>query len=192
MTPRLVRAGNDPKPLAYQLQRGDFWAAHRTPRDPQQEDDVPMIRRTLVASLAALTLLLGVTVSLAAAARPVWVFQTVLTGEAEVPGPGDADAIGQATIMIFPDSDTICWAVSWALVDGTVVASHIHGTATTTEFANVVVPLFVGATFEGQGSDTGCIVDSDADAIVANPELYYVNVHSTPSFGAGAIRGQLA
>jgi hypothetical protein len=150
-----------------------------------------MIRRTLVATLAALTLLLGMTVSLAMAARPVWVFQTVMTGEAEVPGPGDADAIGHATIMVFPDTDTICWAVTWARVDGTVVASHIHGQATTEEFTGVVVPLFVGTTFAGQGSDVGCIVDADADAIVANPALYYVNVHSTPTFGAGAIRGQL-
>jgi hypothetical protein len=149
-----------------------------------------MIRRTLVATLAALTLLLGMTVSLATAARPVWVFQTFMTGEAERPNPGDLDAVGHATIMIFPDTDTICWAVTWARVDGTVVASHIHGQATTEDPAGIVVPLFAG-TFASQGSDVGCIVDTDADAIAANPELYYVNVHSTPDFGAGAIRGQL-
>jgi hypothetical protein len=150
-----------------------------------------MIRRTLVATVVALTLLLGMTVSLAIAARPVWVFQTTLTGEAERPNPGDLDAVGQATIMIFPDTNTICWVVTWARVDGTVVASHIHGQATTEQAAGVLVPLFVGTSFAGQGSDVGCIVDTDADAIVASPELYYVNVHSSPTFGAGAIRGQL-
>lgn len=150
-----------------------------------------MMRRTLVATLAALTLLMGISVSLATAARPVWVFQTVMTGEAERPSPGDLDAIGHATIMIFPDSDTICWAVTWARVDGTVVASHIHGQATTEQAAGVVVPLFVGASFNSQGSNVGCVVDTDADAIAASPQLYYVNVHSVPAFGAGAIRGQL-
>lgn len=150
-----------------------------------------MIGRTLVATLAALTLLLGMTVSVASAARPVWVFSTQLTGEAERPSLGDLDAVGHATIMIMPDTDTVCWAVTWARVDGTVVASHIHGPATTEQAAGVLVPLFVGTAFDGQGADTGCIVDTDADAIAANPAVYYVNVHSTPSFGAGAIRGQL-
>jgi hypothetical protein len=152
-----------------------------------------MIRRTLVATLTALTLL-GASAGLAAA-RPVWVFQTVMTGEAEVPGPGDADAIGSATVMIMPDTDTVCWSVSWARVDGTVVASHIHGPATTEQFASVLVPLFVGVTFDGQGNNHGCMtneaLDATFDAIVASPELYYVNVHSTPDFGPGAIRGQL-
>jgi hypothetical protein len=152
-----------------------------------------MIRRTLVATLAALTLL-GASAGLAAA-RPVWVFQTVMTGEAEVPGPGDANAIGSATIMIMPDTDTVCWSVSWARVDGTVVASHIHGQATTEQFAGVLVPLFVGTALDGQGNNHGCITDATLsatlDAIVASPQLYYVNVHSTPDFAPGAIRGQL-
>jgi hypothetical protein len=150
-----------------------------------------MIRRTLVAMLAALTLLLGITVGAAFAARPVWVFSTQLTGEAERPNPGDLNAVGHATILIKPATDTICWSVSWARVDGTVVASHIHGLATTEQAAGVLVPLFVGASFDSQGNNHGCVVDSDAGAIAANPAMYYVNVHSTPLFGAGAIRGQL-
>jgi hypothetical protein len=154
-------------------------------------EESSMIRRTLVATLAALTLLLGMTVSMAFAARPVWVFQTLLTGEAERPSPGDLDAIGHATIMIMPDTNTICWAVTWARVDGTVTASHIHGPATTEQAVGVVVPLFVNATFDSQGSSHGCIVDSDADAIAANPAMFYVNVHSSPDFAPGAIRGQL-
>lgn len=149
-----------------------------------------MLRRTLVPMLAALTLLVTMSVGSALASRPVWVFSTQLTGEAERPGPGDADAVGHATILIWPDTDTVCWAVTWARVDGTVNASHIHGPATVDQPAGVLVPLFSGA-FAGQGSSTGCVVDSDADAIAANPSMYYVNVHSQPDFGPGAIRGQL-
>jgi hypothetical protein len=152
-----------------------------------------MIRRTLVATLATLVLLGALAVAPVSAARPVWVFSTTLTGEAERPNPGDPDAVGHATILIWPDTDTVCWAVSWARVDtgeGFVTASHIHGPATTEEAAGVLVPLFVGASFAGQGSNQGCIVDSDADAIAANPSMYYVNVHSSV-FPPGAVRGQL-
>jgi hypothetical protein len=150
-----------------------------------------MTRRTLVATLAALTLIVGMTASTALAARPVWVFSTQLTGEAERPGPGDENAVGHATIQIWPDTDTICWTVTWARVDGTVAHSHIHGPADVNAPAGVVVPLFVEQSFASQGANHGCIVDADADAIAANPQLYYVNVHSLPNFGPGAIRGQL-
>jgi hypothetical protein len=157
-------------------------------------EDPSMIRRPLLATLAATLLLLTVFTG-SVLARPVFVFQTVMTGAAEVPGPGDPDAIGSATIMITPDTDTVCWSVSWARVDGTVVASHIHGPATSEQFAGVVVPLFVDAAFDSQGSNHGCTTSEALgpilDAIVADPSLYYVNVHSFPDFGAGAIRGQL-
>lgn len=151
-----------------------------------------MTRRTAVAILAAMTLLIGMTVSPALAARPVFVFTTQLTGEAEVPGPGDPDARGHATIAIFPGTDTICWNVTWNRVDGTVVAAHIHGPAPADDFTGVVVPLFVDQEFGSIGRDRGCAVsEAWADQIVASPELFYVNVHSLPDFGPGAIRGQL-
>jgi hypothetical protein len=153
-----------------------------------------MIRRPLLATLAAVLLLLT-TLTGSALARPVHVFQTVMTGAAEVPGPGDPDAIGHATIMIEPDNDRICWVVSWNRVDGTVFASHIHGPADIDHAAPVLIPLFMDESFGGTGLNQGCVESADVgpilDAIVANPELYYVNVHSLPSFGAGAIRGQL-
>lgn len=56
----------------------------------------------------------------------------------------------------------------------------------------VVVPLFEGM-FSGTDEISDC-VDVDRDLIAAirqNPSEYYVNVHSTPGFEAGAVRGQL-
>lgn len=152
-----------------------------------------MTRRTAVAILAAMTLLIGMTVSPALAARPVFVFTTQLTGEAEVPGPGDPDARGHATIAVIPGTHTICWNVTWNRVDGTVFAAHIHGPAPADDFTGVVVPLFVDQEFGSIGRHRGCTVsEAWADEIVATPELFYVNVHSSPNFPGGAIRGQLA
>jgi hypothetical protein len=153
-----------------------------------------MIRRTLVATIAASALLISMTTG-TVLARPVYVFQAVLTGDAEVPGPGDADAIGHVVIMTEPANDRICWVLSWNRVDGTVFAAHIHGPATADQAAGVLLPLIMDGTFGGTGITQDCMSSPDLsgliDAIVANPQLYYVNVHSLPAFPGGAIRGQL-
>ena len=64
-------------------------------------------------------------------------------------------------------------------------AAHIH-LAPRGEPGPVVVPLSAPT----NGRSSGCVIDSDADAIVANPSAYYVNVHNQP-FPGGALRGQL-
>ena len=151
-----------------------------------------MSRRTLIASLAAVVLLTALAAGAALAARPVFVSQALLTGASEVPGPGDADAIGHATVMVWPAEDRVCWVVSWNRVDGTVVAAHIHGPATTAQAVPPIVTFFQGVVHGGTDTDRGCATSAAwADAIAADPGSFYVNVHSTPDFGPGAIRGQL-
>ncbi len=151
-----------------------------------------MSRRTLIASLAAVVLLATLTAGAALAARPVYVFQALMTGANEVPGPGDADAIGHATVMIWPDEERVCWVLSWNRIDGTVVAAHIHGPATTAQAVTPVVTFFQGVPHDGTDTDRGCTTSAAwADVIVADPGSFYVNVHSAPDFGPGAIRGQL-
>ena len=119
-------------------------------------------------------------------------FSTALTGAAEAPGPGDADATGQAEITLNQGKGEVCFQLSWANVDGTVFAAHIHE-APAGSPGPIVVPLFTGASFPGTASDSGC-VGADAELIKAirkDPSAYYVNVHSSPNFPGGAIRGQL-
>ena len=118
-------------------------------------------------------------------------FTTALTGAAEVPGPGDPDATGTASLRLNPGQEEVCLDISWADVDGTVFAGHIHaGTATVA--GPVVVTLFTGA-FAGTDSVSGCVSADRALIldIIRNPENYYVNVHSRPNFPGGAVRGQL-
>jgi len=149
-----------------------------------------MGRRLLVLA-AALTVALVVpnaAVGAEEAGRP---FSTALTGAAEVPGPGDADASGSASIVLNQGLATVCFDVSWEDIDGTVVASHIHvgpvGVA-----CPVVVTLFTGE-FGGTDAVSGCATGVDRGLIKAirqDPSAYYVNIHST-IFPAGAVRGQL-
>lgn len=148
-----------------------------------------MGRRLLVAVVAiAFAVFVQAGAAGADAGRP---FATALTGAAEVPGPGDADASGSASIVLNQGLATVCFDVSWEDIDGTVFASHIHvGPAGVA--GPVVVTLFTG-TFSGTDAVSGCATGVDRGLIKAirqDPSAYYVNVHSTV-FPAGAIRGQL-
>jgi hypothetical protein len=119
-------------------------------------------------------------------------FSTTLTGAAEVPGPGDPNASGTALITLNQGQGEVCFDLSWAGIDGTVTAAHIHvGPAGVA--GDVVVPLFAGS-FAGTDSTSGCVSGVSEELIKAirqDPANYYVNIHSDV-FPAGAIRGQLA
>lgn len=111
----------------------------------------------------------------------------VLSGDEEVPGPGDEDGSGAATLRLNPGQEEICYDLA---VDGIepATASHIHrGTAGTN--GGPVVTLEAPA----EGASTGC-VDAERDLIVEiiqNPASFYINVHND-EFPAGAVRGQLS
>jgi hypothetical protein len=141
----------------------------------------------LVAALAA-TFALGGAAQADGGGKP---FTVALSGASEVPGPGDPDASGTASLRLNPGQEEVCLDIDWAAVDGTVFAGHIH-VGTATQAGPVVVPLFTGS-FAGTDSVSGCVA-ADRDLvldIMRNPENYYINVHSTPNFPPGAIRGQL-
>ena len=141
----------------------------------------------LLAALAATFALAGIALA-DGGGKP---FTIALTGAAEVPGPGDPDATGTASLQLNPGQQEVCLDISWAAIDGEVFAGHIHaGTATVA--GPVVVTLFTGA-FAGTDSVSGCVA-ADRELlleIIRNPQNYYVNVHSRPNFPGGAVRGQL-
>jgi hypothetical protein len=115
---------------------------------------------------------------------------TTLVGVEEVPGPGDPDASGAASLRLNGGKGEVCFSLDWASVDGAVVAAHIHAGAAGVA-GPVVVPLFSGS-FTGTDSVSSCL-SADRElvrAIMRNPADYYVNLHST-IFPAGAVRGQL-
>ena len=118
---------------------------------------------------------------------------TTLTGAAEVPGPGDPNASGTAFITLNQGQGEVCFDLSWAEIDGTVTAAHIHVGAATVA-GPVVVTLFTGVALSGTDSASDCVAGVSEELIKAirqDPASYYVNIHSDV-FPAGAVRGQLA
>lgn len=159
---------------------------------------------TLLAVLGAMLLLASSISLVGATSQRALVVNLTMTGDQEVIGTscappavcGDPDAVGHARIQIVPALDRVCFRLSWSGIDGTVWGSHLHGPATRSQAAGIVVPLFMhdpttpATHLAGDDSVSGCVVDADADAIAANPGMYYVNVHST-TYNPGAVRSQL-
>jgi hypothetical protein len=110
-----------------------------------------------------------------------------LRGASEVPGPGDPDGQGLASLLFLPRSGQVCYALAVNGLDE-VMAGHIHrgGPA-------VAGPIVVNLQLEpGEQIFVKC-VPADREVlrdIAFAPWNYYVNVH-TAAFPAGAIRGQL-
>jgi hypothetical protein len=140
---------------------------------------VSSVRRIAICLLASFGLLLASVLPASAETGGV-PFTVELTGGAEVPGPGDLDGSGTASLTINPGLDLVCSTIKVAGIDD-ITAAHIH-VGSPDVAGPVVVPL----------STDGCtVVDRElALAIIKVPSSYYVNVH-TALFDAGALRGQL-
>jgi hypothetical protein len=126
-----------------------------------------------------------------------------MLGANEVPNstPGaqtnDPDGFGSASVTFDLDAvpANVCWDLSYGNLTGVPVMAHIHGPAAPGVNANVVIAFTPFTTLTATGASacrdlTGPEAVIAAD-IVANPQNYYTNVHTT-DFPGGAIRGQLA
>lgn len=111
---------------------------------------------------------------------------TTLTGAAEVPGPGDADGTGTASITLNHGQGEVCYELTVDKI-AEANAAHIHEGA-----VDQAGPPIATLTPPADGSSKGCVpLDKDKiQAILQNPENFYVNVHNA-EFPDGAVRGQL-
>ena len=148
-----------------------------------------MRRRIALAVIpAALCMVLGSTVPASAAPGPA--SSTILSGAAEVPGPGDPNGVGVAVATPQPGQSRVCIDIRYRNIDPPTGA-HIHEAP-----PGVAGPIVVDFTpfiaTSPAGRIRGCTTTTPelAADIAANPSDYYVNVHN-PAFPAGAIRGQL-
>jgi hypothetical protein len=143
-----------------------------------------------VTMVAALTVMLP---AAPASAAPV-ILHASLSGPAEVPGPGDADATGAAEVKINVQKRSVCFAIVVKDVALPATAAHIHVGAADVA-GDIVVTLAPPAEIadSGFGLAKGCARDQSRAALRAirnAPADYYVNVHNE-EFPGGALRGQL-
>jgi len=147
-------------------------------------------RLALIPPLALIALLSPVWTGAASAASKV-TLRAEMSGEQEVPGPGDGNASGVAIVRV-SEGGSICYRIRVSKMSRPT-AAHIHQ-APPGEAGPVVVPL-TGTWTREDGPRTfrlqGCTNSPQAAAIITNPANFYVNVHNAP-FPNGAVRGQLA
>lgn len=139
-------------------------------------------------SILATAALSATLIATTAIAQPgVTKFTSVLTGAAQVPGPGDPDGRGEATINVNSVKGQICWEINVRDIE-TATAAHIHKGAAGTSGP----PLLGLSAPVTNNNSTGCedVEASLAEAIRSEPSSYYVNVHNAP-YPQGALRGQL-
>jgi len=117
------------------------------------------------------------------------ILSATLTGAAEVPGPGDPDGSGSASIILNTAPGTVCFELQVSDIQ-TATAAHIHRGAVDVA-GPVVVPLDPP---DESGMSSGCVSDGLHPLIKEmrrRPRDFYVNVHNA-EYPAGAVRGQLS
>jgi hypothetical protein len=160
------------------------------------------VQRVVIGVLALVGLLLaGAAAAPVANAheRTVRAFVVPLSAKSEVPeceAGLQSGARGVALILINEDTGRITYRVLAknlpAPIEGSPGAHiHVQDPASPTGLTGPIV-----VHFDRTGRNTGLVAagtteSADAAAILANPENYYVNVHTTDC-PAGTIRGQLA
>ena len=142
-----------------------------------------------------------------ASASGAFTFFAVLNGQSECTGmppschKGDLDAFGAATILLVPGATPkVCYGIVTDNLAENITAAHIHTGATGVAGPIVVTLSPAGAMAPGDPRGWGGCAGAGQgvsatviNQIKANPQAFYVNVHTAApnGFPAGAIRGQL-
>jgi hypothetical protein len=144
------------------------------------------MRRTLIALALVLAFPAGTAIA--------QTFGAVLTASQEVP-PTTSPGSGNATVSFTDATHTaINVTITVTNLGSPINAFHIHGpNGPAGTNANIAINLQgLGGTFvNNKMTGTFPIDATNAAALLAHPENFYVNVH-TNQFGGGAIRGNLA
>jgi len=112
-----------------------------------------------------------------------------LSGANEVPGPGDEDASGTATVYLRGNTNEVCVDISVQNITLPATAAHIHEGAAGVS-GPPVVPLNAP---DAAGLSNTCVTIEDAalmQELINNPQNFYINIHNA-DFPDGAARGQM-
>ena len=149
--------------------------------------------RPALPALTILALLLGLALTavrptaVAAGTEPTELIAD-LNGANEVPGPGDDDGVGFASLTFEPGAGQVCAFLSVLDIAAATMA-HVH-VGTSGVAGGIVITL---PTPDAEGFAEDCVTGLDStllQSILDDPAGFYVNVHNG-EFPDGAIRGQL-
>lgn len=165
--------------------------AHRSPTSAARTHAlgvVVMAKRVLGVMALVLAALVG---SSSAAFAEVQVFRVHLAPS------GDPDGLGVATLRLQSDEELVCYSIVVRSIGAPtepgpgVGSAHIHG-----PLPSGGIAIDLDTVFRATGTSTyiarDCVsADSGTiDAVLANPELFYLNVHNV-QFPGGAVQGSL-
>ena len=119
-----------------------------------------------------------------AAVAETVVLKAALNAASQVP-PVSADGTGAATLTVDTTAKTVTYSITYSKLTGDVKAAHIHGPASATSNAGVVVPFTAGPS-----PMTGTVTLTDAQLADLLAGKDYVNVHTAANAG-GEIRGMI-
>lgn len=136
-----------------------------------------------------LTSLLTIVAALAAQAQSS--FTVTLSGANERPTGNASTATASGTLTL--TGSDLSYNISYSgLTANGLSGQHIHGNADTTTTAGVLFTLSGGVAGSTSGTLAGTITGLTAPQITSlQSQLWYVNIHTTPTFGGGEIRGQI-
>ncbi len=119
--------------------------------------------------------------------RPARPLTAALTGQDEVPGPGDPRGSGTARLTFDLVRGEVCFDLTVAGIAPAVAARIHEGPAGHVGRGVITLMPPTG------GSSSGCVsaARDDLSALLTAPERYYVAVR-TADFPDGALRGQLS
>ena len=110
---------------------------------------------------------------------------------------GDPDGSGVAILRLDPDEDRVCYTIVVRDIGAPTEpapglgSAHVHG-----PLPSGAIAIDLDTEFRATGTSTyiasDCVSAAGAtiDAVLADPELFYVNVHNV-QFPAGAVQGSL-
>jgi hypothetical protein len=156
----------------------------------------------------SLATFVGVTLALTAGAQAQSrTFNVTMTGANEPNASGqlnqgDPDGVAIGSVTLDPGTDMVTWDFNYENITGTAISGfHIHGpNATPTTNVGVYIGFPLSSTTTPNGRQTGMLMTTDIpdlgtriDAVLANPQNFYVNMHSSGAggFPGGAVRATL-
>jgi uncharacterized protein (TIGR03118 family) len=119
------------------------------------------------------------------AATTVLPFSVLMNGASEIPV---IDTLATATGLLSINGTNLTYNIDFSGLSSPATAAHLHGTASPTNSAGVLIPLNGASGTSGTLSGTVPLTDDQLAQIASG--LMYVNIHTTNHSG-GEIRGQV-